>query len=82
MTTVDQIYEAIIALPVEQRTALIDRLLNTEGSDSVFSPEWRAEIKRRVAAAKSGAVGLTTWDDVRTELHSRYSTHAPGPADR
>lgn len=70
MRTIDELYDAIMALPIEERTSLIDRLLDVE--DFLNNQEWRAEIKRRVAAVKSGEVGTTSWDDVQAVLRQRY----------
>ncbi len=65
--TLDDLYQAALALPEEERAELADRLLGTLSPDvpSQLHPAWRDELKRRSAQIESGEVAPIPWDEVR-----------------
>lgn len=62
MTRVEEIYRQVQALSPEERDEL-DLLFIQESESAELSPEWRAEINRRVS---SGSGETRTWDDLET----------------
>jgi putative addiction module component (TIGR02574 family) len=65
--TLENLYQAALALPEEDRVELADRLLGSLPPDmpSQLHPAWRAELKRRSAQVDSGEVAPIPWDEVR-----------------
>lgn len=66
MTRVEEIYQQVKRLSPEERDEF-DLLLMQEASAPDLSPEWRAEIDRRVDAWKAGKGGSRSWDDLEGE---------------
>jgi len=62
-----------LALPAEERAALVDAL--TESLEPVtVSPEWQGEIGRRIEAIERGEAKLVPWAEVRARLRSKIET--------
>lgn len=64
-----KILEEALALPEEERAALVSALnesLETVADD--LSPEWKAEIARRIEAVERGESRLIPWDEVETRI--------------
>lgn len=64
MTRVQELLERVKELTPDEREEF--RFLlnsNTEG-DFELSPEWRQEIRRRVAEIEDGTAKLRSWDEV------------------
>jgi putative addiction module component (TIGR02574 family) len=51
---VKKIFEQALALPEHERIALIDALADSIVGDDGLSPEWKAEIARRIEAIERG----------------------------
>ena len=66
MTTMTaQLMETALHLPHAERALLAERLLESLDSDDfALSPEWQAEIARRVADIESGKAKLIPAEDV------------------
>ena len=62
-----KVFEQALALPEEERVALIDALADSiVGSEQAGIDEaWRSEILRRVEQVRNGEVVLESWEDVR-----------------
>lgn len=77
MSTVDHLYQAILALPDTERFELLERLaVPVPASSTIFGEAWRSEIARRRAALNDGSMGTQPWDEVREEVKQRYSDDA------
>lgn len=64
-----KILEDALALPEQERAALIDALADSlvgEGDD--LSPEWKAEIDRRIEAVERGESQLIPSDEVEARI--------------
>ena len=62
------------SLPIELKTRLIDRLLNSiEPSQAEIDNLWAKEAERRVDEIKSGKVKTIPGDDVFKEIYNRIS---------
>jgi putative addiction module component (TIGR02574 family) len=66
-TTLNDLYQAALDLPEDQRAELADRLLGTLSSDlaSELHPAWKAELARRSAELDAGTVERIPWEEVR-----------------
>ena len=68
-----KVLDDALALPAEERAALVDAL--TESLEPVnVSPEWHDEIRRRIEAIERGEAKLVPWDEVRARLRSKIET--------
>ncbi len=65
-----QILAASLALPAEERAALVDALVESLMPGSV-SLESSAEIRRRIEAIERGEAKLASWPDIRVRLRAR-----------
>jgi putative addiction module component (TIGR02574 family) len=64
-----KILEDALALPERERAALIDALADSlVGEDDDLSPEWKAEIVRRIEAVESGESHLIPGDEVEARI--------------
>jgi putative addiction module component (TIGR02574 family) len=65
----ETLYQAVLALPEEDRVELADRLLGSLPPDvpSQLHPAWRAELKRRSDQVEAGEVAPIPWDEVRRQ---------------
>ena len=56
-------------LPEDERRHLVKVLSHSLNAGEVeFSPEWKAEVGRRIADVESGAVKPVPWDEVETRI--------------
>jgi len=64
------LYEAIIALPEQDRVILIQRLLATLSPEDkqIWEDEWAAELERRHADFEKGTANPIPWDDLKKQL--------------
>ncbi len=65
-----KIFEDALALPAQERVALIDALADSilgDGDDGL-SPEWTAEVARRIEAVERGESRLIPGDEVEARL--------------
>ena len=64
-----KILEDALALPEEERVALIDALADSVmGEVDDLSPEWKAEITRRIEAVERGESRLIPGDEVEARI--------------
>lgn len=70
MKTFNEVLDAAMTLPVEQRADLIDTLITSlpSGKDGPLSDEWMAEIARRSAEVDAGTAELIPWEEVRRRV--------------
>ena len=68
--TVEQVIEAALALPVQERERVIDELvISCAPADGTLLDEtWMAEIQRRSAEFDAGLVTPIPWETVRASL--------------
>jgi putative addiction module component (TIGR02574 family) len=73
MSNYDSVLSAACELATQDRQRLIDALWETVPveAESDFSPEWLAEIERRVEAYRSGKEATIPWSQVRDEALAR-----------
>lgn len=64
----EQVLQAALALPGEERFQLIEALLAADQAQPPFDESWRAVIQRRSAEIDSGAVQEAPWSEVRQRL--------------
>lgn len=66
MTSYDSVLAAAQQLPAADRFRLLDALWQSvpEGAELALSPEWEAEIDRRVEEINSGGATVP-WEEVR-----------------
>lgn len=64
-----KILEDALALPKPERAALIDALADSlVGEDDDLTPEWKAEIARRIEAVERGESRLIPGDEVDARI--------------
>jgi len=64
-----KVFEQALALPEQDRAALVDALSDSlHGTDEDLSPEWKAEIARRIEALERGESHLIAGDEVEVRL--------------
>ena len=70
----EQVLEAAMTLSESERMELAAVLWESveEGRGPQLSPEWRAEIARRIAEIDSGQVQLLSEEEVNARLTERY----------
>jgi putative addiction module component (TIGR02574 family) len=73
-TTAEQLLPALLALPAEDRQAIVHRLIESldPESDVEGDPEFIAVLHRRVEEIKSGKVRGVPADEVFRRLRERY----------
>ena len=76
----EQLFQAVLALPEDERSELIEALLASQDQpdELPFDPEWLAEIQRRSAEMDSGSVQLTPWSIVRERVRQRLEGPSSG----
>lgn len=76
----EQILQAALALPEQERLELTEALLASEGHTSglPFDPAWLVEIRRRSAEVESGSIPLTPWPVVRERVRRRLEGRSSG----
>ena len=69
---VDHLLDEVLALPVEERSALTVALLDSlETADAAkLSDMWRVEVNRRRTELRAGRVQAASWAEVRQRLSS------------
>jgi putative addiction module component (TIGR02574 family) len=71
-STVDAIFEAAMALPIEQRAELSDRLLESmPPSQSSLSEELRTELDRRWAQHLANPDDVIAWEELKEDVLAR-----------
>ena len=69
-----KILDQALALPEDERAALVDALTRSlETSEDDLSPEWKAEISRRIEAVERGESRLIPGDEVDARIRETLS---------
>lgn len=72
----EKVFEQALALPERDRAALIEALADSmvaHDNDMDLSPEWKAEIARRIEAVERGESRLIPGDEVEARLRMALS---------
>lgn len=78
-TTLENVYQAALALGEQDRIELADRLLSTvppEGA-SQLHPAWKGELAKRAAQLDSGEVKPIPWSEVKRRAWESIRAQAP-----
>lgn len=69
-TDAENLYQAALKLPDDERFLLANRLLESvEGErDPDYEEAWAAEIARRVEEIENGTAEMLSWEEVRAKL--------------
>ncbi len=70
--SIDRLKSQAQDLSATERADLASFLLDSLGPDAAVEDAWRAEIARRVSAARAGRVTGRPLDDVLAELRETY----------
>ena len=74
MIKVDELMSEIESLPIEIKTELIDRLLNSiNPSQKDIDKLWAKEAEKRVDEIKNGKVKTIPGDTVFSEIQNKFS---------
>jgi len=74
MIDANEIISMAESLPIDLKTRLIDRLLNSlQPSQTEIDALWAKEAERRIEEIKSGKVKTIPGDEVFKEIHDRFS---------
>ena len=75
MTSVpyEQVKDEALQLPLEDRSRLASRLLESLDDDDDVSPEWLEEIRRRVKEIKNGTAKMVPHDEVMSNVRERVA---------
>lgn len=72
-STAKKILEQALALPEEEREALVEALAGSLARPPVdLSDEWKAEIARRIAAVERGESKLIEADEVDARVRAAF----------
>ena len=76
----EQLLQAALALPEEERLELVEALLASQDSpgELPFDPAWLSEVQRRSAEIEAGTVQLTPWVVVRERVRQRLEGRSSG----
>ncbi|TLD70327.1 addiction module antitoxin RelB [Phragmitibacter flavus] len=71
----ETLLENALRLPLEERCRIATRLIESvdEEDDLDLSPEWQAEIDRRVESVRNGTAKLVPHEEVITSLKNKLS---------
>jgi len=74
MIDTNELISMVESLPIDLKTRLIDRLLNSlQPSQTEIDTLWAEEAERRVEEIRSGNVRTISGDVVFREIHDRFS---------
>ena len=74
----EAVLAAALALPPQEREEVAERLFRSLDGDgeAALSPEWKAEIQRRLKEIEEGTAELVDGEEVMKWLRSKYETKA------
>jgi putative addiction module component (TIGR02574 family) len=77
-STLEQVRQAALALPEEDRVRLVDDLLATLTAENAapLDDAWIAEVERRSEAFDAGGVATFSWEEVKERARQRCRLHA------
>lgn len=73
LSTWDEVRQAALALPEEERIQLVDDLLATLKPEKAapLDDAWLAEIERRSAEFDAGEIATFSWEEVKERARQR-----------
>ena len=69
----EKVKDDALHLPIEDRSRLASRLLESLDDDDDISPEWKDEIRRRVREMKSGTAVMVPHDEVMANVRANLT---------
>lgn len=69
----EKVKEDALHLPIEDRSRLAARLLESLDDEDDISPEWKDEIRRRVQEIDNGTARLVPHDEVMANVRERLA---------
>ena len=77
--TLENVLRDALHLPIDERCFVAARRLESvdAGDDADFSPEWREEISRRIAAARTGASRRIPHEEVMASARALLAAARP-----
>ena len=71
--TIDQLLNAALALPADDRAELVEALIASLQPEDrpPFDESWREVIQRRSAELRSGQVTPVPWDEVKRQAREK-----------
>lgn len=69
----EQVKDEALQLPLEDRSRLASRLLESIDDDDDVSPEWLEEIRRRVNEIKNGTAKMVPHAEVMSNVRERVA---------
>ena len=80
-TTFESVLNEALSLPVEERSRIATRLIESvDSGDEELNPAWRAEIARRIEAARTGQVRRIPHDEVMAGARTLIAQFKASPA--
>lgn len=66
----EALLEQALKLPVNERAALAEQLIQTlePGADHEVEAAWQAEVQRRLSEVERGVAEMIPWEDVQKRL--------------
>ncbi len=74
--TVDQVYDAALALSDVERSELTARLLENTDPETWTQENWDDEIRKRVEEIRSGQATMIPWEQAKVALWNEVKGHA------
>jgi putative addiction module component (TIGR02574 family) len=78
----EKVKDDALHLPIEDRSRLASRLLESLDDDDDVSPEWLEEIRRRVKEMKDGTAIMIPHDEVMTNVRASLARNREERASR
>jgi len=71
IATFESVLRDALGLPMAERSRIASRLLESVEEDPAIemSPEWHAEINRRISSIRDGTAKLIEHDEVMARVH-------------
>ena len=80
-TTFESVLNDALSLPLEERSRVAARLIESvDSGDEELTPEWRAEIARRIEAARAGQVRRIPHEEVMAGARELIAQFKASPA--
>ncbi len=78
----EKVKDDALQLPLEDRSRLASRLLESLDDDAEVSPEWLEEIRRRVKEVKDGTAKMVPHDEVMANVRARLAKNREARATK
>ena len=69
----EKVKDDALQLPLEDRSCLASRLLESLDDDDEVSPEWLEEIRRRVKEVEDGTAKMVPHEEVMANVRARLA---------